>query len=85
MTLSPYNDPDYRTYRAQLRAHPQPCVWCGGLGTEVDHVPSNREHHHVRGTGCCRYLPACRACNGGRGAKLGNRIRIGRQVRSRTW
>lgn len=83
--MSPYNDPDYRAYRAALRAYPQACVWCGGLATEVDHRPSNAEHHHVRGTGCCVYLPACVACNRGRGAKLGNRMRSGRPSRSRVW
>lgn len=74
---SPYNDPEYRAARANLKLHPQRC-WhtdCNQPATTIDHVPALAEHTHRRGSGCCRLLPACQPHNYGDGATLGNRLR----------
>jgi hypothetical protein len=84
-TLSPYNDPEYRAARAWLKAHPDTECWhpnCTAPATTIDHVPALAEHHHQRGTRCCRLQPACAPCNLGSGAALGNRMR---EPHTETW
>lgn len=74
-----HNDPEYRRAKALLATHPQPCQLrrpgCTGLATTLDHQPRLMDHHHVRGAGCCRLVPACAACNYADGATAGNRRR----------
>ncbi len=72
-----YHDPDYRRARAWLTAHPTHCrlnlPGCTGTATTLDHQPAISLHHHVRGAGCCQYVPACWHCNTSHGGKLAHR------------
>ena len=65
--LRAHNDPEYTRAKRALRANPQPCqlrlAGCTGLATTLDHQPRLMDHTHVRGTGCCRLVPACLHCN----------------------
>lgn len=79
MAQRPYNDPDYRAMRQALKTRNVPCQLrrpgCTGRATTPDHQPRLSEHHHVRGSGCCRLVPACHHCNVSDGAEHGNRRR----------
>jgi hypothetical protein len=76
VTLRAHNDRDYRAYRNWLKANNVPCWYgCGNKATSPDHRPRLSEHTHVRGSGCCQLLPACRSCNSSDGASEGNRRR----------
>lgn len=78
MALRPYNDPEYRRYRAWLTLNPQPCYvpGCDAVGDTVDHHPAIHAHRHIRGSGCCALRPACRHHNCSSGASAGNRKRM---------
>lgn len=73
--VSPYADPEYRAALELLARGEHRCAYCGAVASSPDHVPAIAEHRHVRGSGCCRLVPACRRCNYGRGARLTNRRR----------
>lgn len=81
MTLRPYNDPEYRAAKAHLAVVWVPCQLqldgCTERATSPDHQPPLAEHRHVRGTNCCRLVPACHHCNTSSGAATGNRNRHG--------
>lgn len=74
-----YNDADYIAARASLKVAGSavPCWFAGCTrpATTIDHVPALIEHHHIRGAGCCRLLPACQHCNSSDGAAKGNQRR----------
>ena len=67
---SPYGAA-HRRRRAALLGPGSVCHLCGAPATELDHVPALTLHHHVEGTGCCRSVPACAACQRVQGAELG--------------
>lgn len=73
MKLRATNDPEYRAYKRWLTDNVVACWYgCGRRATSPDHRPRLVEHHHVRGSGCCRLLPACVTCNTQDGARAGN-------------
>lgn len=85
MAASHYRDPDYRAAAAALKANPTRCQ-CGRLATTIDHVPPIALHDHRRGARCCRYVPACTACNCGAGATIARQRRqTTRPKASRRW
>lgn len=76
--LRPYNDPEYRRAKRWLKHHPGTLCWkgCGRPASSPDHQPPLKLHDHVRGSGCCRLLPACAPCNLSDGAVIGNTGRV---------
>jgi hypothetical protein len=77
MLLRATNDAEYRWYKQYLKTHVVACHYdgCTSRATSPDHRPRLMEHNHVRGSGCCRLLPACAPCNTSDGATHGNRNR----------
>lgn len=71
-------DGNYKRERRVLLAQRVPCqlrLVCGGaVADSADHDPPIRQHRHVPGSGCCRLVPACVACQ----HKQGGLIRSGR-------
>jgi hypothetical protein len=56
----------YRRARGAILAKRLPCslrlVCRGVVADSVDHDPPVSLHDHVVGSGCCRLVPACLAC-----------------------
>lgn len=83
----PLRDPDYRAAKIALKATPTRCAYCGRYdATTLDHVPPLALHDHRRGAQCCRYVPACTACNCGAGGAIARaRAAQIRPTASRKW
>jgi len=59
----PYGRPFRRAKALQLDP-PVPCSHCRqAVAVTLDHDPPLAMHRHVKGTGCCRLIPSCEACN----------------------
>ena len=89
----PYNDPDYRAAKLQLKLEHINCRCpgcpkctsphgCTRRATQPDHTPALHAHQHRRGTGCCHLRPLCAPCNLSRGATEGN---IKREPHTERW
>lgn len=85
-------DAEYDRRRAALLKSPEPCQLriagvCTHRATSLDHRPPISLHTHVPGSGCCRLVPSCLACNLKTGrwrtvnAKLGRRVAPLRTIR----
>jgi hypothetical protein len=70
---------NYRRARAVLLAQQLPCqlrLACdGAIADSADHVPPLALHVHVPGSGCCRLLPECLACQRSQGGSVANLLR----------
>jgi hypothetical protein len=76
MAAHPYGPGWAALRRATFAAKGRLCWWCGAAASTVDHVIPVR----LGGTNDeSNLVPACPACNYGRGAALGNRIRGARR------
>lgn len=87
-----YQEREYQAARRDLKESPDTaCTYCGRPADTLDHTPPLSRHEHVRGSGCCDTVPACRACNCAGGGRIGgrtNRIKAGirREINaSRDW
>jgi hypothetical protein len=76
-----YSSAEHQRNRRELLGPDARCWRCGGLATEIDHVPPLAVHEHEAGSGCCSPAPACKPCNARAGAILGNRLRARRRRR----
>lgn len=66
----PYGNAHQRRRRAVIRPGAV-CEWCGEPASELDHLPPLAVHHHIEGSGCCRYVPSCGPCQRKQAAELG--------------
>jgi hypothetical protein len=71
----------YREEREALLALRLPCelrlVCAGRVANSADHDPPIALHGHVTGSGCCRLVPACLACQRVQGGQLAEALRRG--------
>src|SRR5262245_2985377 len=59
---------DHRRLRKLMLDPPVVCAHCKReRATELDHDPPLAMHVHRKGSGCCRRIPSCGACNGSGG------------------
>ena len=66
---------EYQQAKRVLQRERRLCVHCGQrIATVPDHQPPLSQHRHVRGTGCCRYLPSCWPCSCRQGAEIANGV-----------
>jgi hypothetical protein len=74
---SAYGDREYRARKAQQRRWGSEVCACGAPADTLDHQPPLALHDHVRNSGCCELIPACRRCN----CRGGQRIALVRRRR----
>ena len=66
------DNPTYKANRKQLLAGNPPCYWCGAPASEADHLI---EHDRGGTDDLTNLVPACKPCNGRRGAAYKNKAK----------
>jgi hypothetical protein len=68
---TPYQEAGYRRARRLTLGEGVLCTHCGlELATTLDHHPPLAMHKHRAGSGCCRLIPSCVACNAASGVAV---------------
>lgn len=69
--IRPHNEPGYLRARRLTIGSGVVCAHCKvELATTLDHYPPLAMHKHRAGTGCCRLIPSCAACNAAGGVAV---------------
>jgi 5-methylcytosine-specific restriction endonuclease McrA len=89
MAHRPYRTKQHKAASGALKRNGAPCWKCGGVATQIDHVPPLVEFPQGEWQG--DLVPVCQRCNASHGARLANARRGARRrnatdtPRSKMW